>query len=140
MYHAISSSANVLIKTKNHGPHSNVWEALANAWEALADAWGALANAWEAQTILLRNKLMQKLDSWLQQLPAALGSHWLSHRASTSLSNGNLEHSVSQWSQRLSSCSVGLKLRAQLVTGIPRPTMAILLTPLCSPSIAKGTD
>ncbi len=118
---------------------ADAWEALADAWEALADAWEALADAWEAQTILLRNKLMQKLDSWLQQLPAALESHWLSHRASTSLSNGNLEHSVSQWSQRLSSCSAGPKLRAQLVTGLPRPTMASLWTPFCSPSISEGT-
>ena len=63
--------------------------------QGLFRAQARVFNVWEADTIQRRNKAMQELDHWLQQLPATwcktllnctpadlvvyLESHWLAH-------------------------------------------------------------
>ena len=93
---------------------------------SLVQAQGRVSHNWEVETIQRRNKAMQELDSWLQQLPAQwkktllsctpadivvyLESHWLAQHAGTILPDGEMIASPKGVSQCLSSCSTGFKL------------------------------
>ena len=91
----------------------------------LMQAQARVSNVWEAATLQRRDKAMQELDQWLQQLPALWNKtlltctpgdlvvymeyHWLAQHAGTTLADGSTIASPSGVSQCFSNLSTGFK-------------------------------